>query len=134
MERNAHYLIVGGFVAAVLTVATIMLIWLAGQYDSATYKRYIVYFEGSVNGLSEGSQVSYRGVHVGKVLSIRFDPDHPERITTVIEVEQSTPISTSSTVSLQAVGITGLSALAIKTKDTAGKPVSYTHLTLPTKA
>lgn len=124
MERNAHYLIVGGFVAAVLMAAVVTLIWMAGQYDSATYKRYLVYFKGSVNGVSAGSQVSYRGVHVGQVVSIRFDPEHPERISTIIEVEESTPISTSSTVSLQAVGITGLSALAIKTEDTMGEPLS----------
>ena len=121
MERNAHYLIVGGFVAAVLATATIMLVWMAGSYDTNIYKRYSVYFEGSVSGLSEGSTVSYRGVNVGRVVSIRFDPDHPERITTIIEVEETTPISTSSSVSLQSVGITGLSALAIKTAAAGGE-------------
>jgi len=124
MERNAHYLIVGGFVAAVLVMATIMLIWMAGSYDTGVYKRYSIYFEGSVNGLSEGSKVSYRGVSVGTVLSIRFDPDHPERIKTIIEVEESTPISTSSSVNLQSVGITGLSALAIRTEDASGEALS----------
>lgn len=121
MERNAHYLIVGGFVAAALTMATILFVWMAGSYDTGVYKRYNVYFEGSVSGLSEGSTVSYRGVNVGTVLSIRFDPDHPERIKTVIEVEESTPISTSSSVNLQSVGITGLSALAIKTENAVGQ-------------
>lgn len=121
MERNAHYLIVGGFVATVLVMGTILFVWMAGSYDNNIYKRYSIYFEGSVSGLSEGSTVSYRGVNVGRVLSIRFDPDHPERINTIIEVEQSTPISTTSSVSLQSVGITGLSTLAIKTKDATGE-------------
>ncbi len=120
MERNAHYLLVGSFVAIALTLGAIMLVLIAGSYEGETYKRYSVYFQGSVSGLSEGSNVSYRGVDVGHVLSIRFDPEHPEKIKTIIEVAENTPISTSSVVSLQSVGITGLSALAIKTENAAG--------------
>ena len=124
MERNAHYLIVGIFVVTTLVMATILFVWISGSYDTKTYKQYSVYFHGFVNGLSEGSTVSYRGVNVGRVLSIRFDPDHPERIKTTIEIEESTPISTSTSVSLKAVGITGLSELAIKTENASGNPLT----------
>ena len=121
MERNAHYLLVGSFVAAALTLGTIMLLWIAGSYDEEdAYKRYSIYFTGSVSGLSEGSKVSYRGVGVGHVLSIRFDPKRPDKIKTIIEVDENTPISSNSVVSLQSVGITGLSALAIKTENASG--------------
>lgn len=124
MERNAHYLLVGSFVAAALTLGTIMLLLVAGSYEGAIYKRYSVYFQGSVSGLSEGSNVSYRGVGVGHVLSIQFDPKQPEKVKAIIEVDENTPISSSSVVSLQSVGITGLSALAIKTENAEGVPLT----------
>lgn len=124
MDRNAHYLIVGTFITLVLIAATTMLIWMAGSYDAVAYERYTIYFEESVSGLSEGSKVSYRGVNIGKVLFIRFDRDNPSQIKVIVEVEENVPISTSSKVSLQSVGITGLSALTIKTEDANGLPLS----------
>lgn len=52
--------------------------------------RFILYFEGSVAGLSAGSSVEYRGIKIGEVLTVdlRFDPDTNEMfIPVVIEIE-----------------------------------------------
>lgn len=123
MERNAQYLLVGLFVSVISIVGMVMFVYFAGSYDTREFKRYTVYFEGSVSGLSEGSAVSYRGVNVGEVESIRLDPERPERIKTLIKIDENTPVSTSSLARLQAVGITGLSALAIETQNANGEPL-----------
>ena len=52
--------------------------------------RFILYFDGSVAGLSAGSPVEFRGIKIGEVLAVdlRFDPDTNEMfIPVVIEIE-----------------------------------------------
>ncbi len=41
------------------------------------YTRYEIYFDGSVSGLSEGGQVRYLGVDIGRVARIRVDRAPP---------------------------------------------------------
>jgi energy-coupling factor transporter ATP-binding protein EcfA2 len=45
-----------------------------GQRDGEKDRRYEIYFEGGVSGLSEGGSVRYLGVAVGRVVRIGIDP------------------------------------------------------------
>ncbi|MDJ0949724.1 MAG: MlaD family protein [Alphaproteobacteria bacterium] len=52
--------------------------------------RYILYFDGSVRGLSIGAPVEIRGVKVGKVIDLKMEFDRPNlrfRIPVLIEIE-----------------------------------------------
>ena len=70
MEREANYTAVGAFVLLVATMAALFVYWYAGSADARDYKRYEIYFEGSVSGLNRGSTVRYLGVEVGRVVAI----------------------------------------------------------------
>ena len=73
MEREANYTAVGAFVLLIVTMAALFVYWYAGNADDRDYKRYEIYFEGSVSGLNRGSTVRYLGVEVGRVVAIRID-------------------------------------------------------------
>ena len=51
MEREANYTAVGAFVLLIVTMAGLFVYWYAGSSDARDYRRYEIYFEGSVSGL-----------------------------------------------------------------------------------
>jgi phospholipid/cholesterol/gamma-HCH transport system substrate-binding protein len=70
---------------------------------------YEIYFPGSVTGLSEGGSVRYLGVEVGKIRRIRLDSRSAERVQVVVEIDQSAPVSASTTAELSMLSLaTGL--------------------------
>ena len=70
MEREANYVAVGAFVLLVLAMAILFVYWYSDARDQRTFKRYEIYFDGSVSGLAVGGQVRYLGVDVGRVVRI----------------------------------------------------------------
>ena len=76
MSRRANPKIVGGFVLA----AIVLLVGGALVFGSFSFfevtRTAVVFFEGSVDGLAQGSAVLFRGVPIGRVLGvgIRYDP------------------------------------------------------------
>ena len=107
METRAGYVAVGSTVVLMFVAAMGFVLWMA-KYDSdATFKRYWVYFNGSVSGLKTGSSVTYRGISVGEVIDLRIDPDNVEKVRATIEVLGTTPVKTSTVASLELQGLTG---------------------------
>lgn len=107
METRAGYIAVGSTVFLIFVAALGFVLWMA-RYDGDTaVDRYRILFAGSVTGLKTGSSVSYRGINVGEVVSLRIDPDNPERVQATIEILSTTPIKTTTEASLELQGITG---------------------------
>jgi len=82
--------------------------WYAGSGDAREYKRYEIYFEGSVSGLIRGSTVRYLGVDVGRVIDIRIDKRASDRVQVIADIDSQTPISRQTLASLSMQGVTGL--------------------------
>jgi len=109
MEREANYFAVGAFVILVTMMAGFFVYWYSEGRDRRSYVPYEIYFPGSVTGLSEGGSVRYLGVEVGKIRRIRLDPRSAERVQVVVEIDQSTPVSDTTTAELSMLSIaTGL--------------------------
>jgi phospholipid/cholesterol/gamma-HCH transport system substrate-binding protein len=66
--------------------------------------------------------VKLRGVQIGKVASIEFDPQQPRQILIGIEVEKAAPVTATTTAKLGYQGITGLSFIDLSDEGTG--PVS----------
>ena len=107
MEREANYTAVGAFVLLVTTMAGLFVYWYAGSNDARDYRRYEVYFEGSVSGLNRGSTVRYLGVEVGKVVAIRIDKRASDRVQVIADIDSHTPISKDTLATLSLAGVTG---------------------------
>ncbi len=92
MSRKANKMAIGAFVvgAVVLLVAAI-LVFGSGDFFKQTDK-YVVFFDGSIKGLSEGAPVIFRGVRIGSVkdISLLYEPKTRDvLISVVIDVELS---------------------------------------------
>jgi len=86
MKSVAHPRLIGLFVLLGLGLWTVIIImWGSGSYFSSL-PRYVIYFEGSVNGLAPGSVVRLKGVTIGKVLQVKvsYNPDTNQLLTPVI--------------------------------------------------
>jgi paraquat-inducible protein B len=76
MSRRANPTIVGGFVlAAIALLVAGALVFGSFSFFEVTRKA-VVFFQGSVDGLTQGSAVLFRGVPIGRVVDvgIRYDP------------------------------------------------------------
>lgn len=125
MERNPHYFAVGLFVSIALVAMVAFVVWLAGTHDTRRYDKYTIYFTDSVSGLNEGANVQYQGVQVGKVLDIRLAPARNDLIKVDIEVNDDTPVHSTTNASLATLGVTGLVFIQLTTPVGDHSPPKY---------
>ena len=108
MERDAKYVAVGAFILLVVAMGVGFILWYSDASDGRKYSRYEIQFAGSVNGLDRGSPVRYLGVDVGRVLKLGIDLQNATRVNVLVEVDQTTPVSSATRASLGLQGVTGL--------------------------
>ncbi len=108
MEREANYLAVGTFVLLVLGMAVLFVYWYSAANNRGHFRRYEIYFDGSVSGLSIGSPVRYLGVDVGQVERIRLDARSADRVQVLADLDPTTPITRYTVAQLSLQGLTGL--------------------------
>jgi phospholipid/cholesterol/gamma-HCH transport system substrate-binding protein len=123
MDREANYVAVGVFVLLVLMLGAGFVLWYTNRTDGQEERRYEVYFDGSVSGLSEGSSVRYLGVSVGRVSHIGIDPRNSARVRVVVEISEDTPIKGDTVARLALQGVTGLVFLNLEPRDRGSPPV-----------
>ena len=72
---RANPTLIGAFVLGALGLAAVVIIVLGGAALFTPKQRAVVFFEGSVNGLTVGAPVNFRGVNVGSVdkIALQFD-------------------------------------------------------------
>ncbi|MBL8271460.1 MlaD family protein [Steroidobacter sp.] len=114
MERDAHYVAVGAFILLVIAMGVGFVLWYTDANDGREYKRYEIYFTGSVSGLDRGSPVRFLGVDVGRVRRLAIDSSNATRVHVVVEVDQTAPISAATRASLGLQGVTGLLYVNLK--------------------
>ncbi len=123
METRANYLLVGIVVIMAVTAIFTFFIWLSGGPNKSQYTQVMIYFPGSVSGLSQGSQVRYRGVQVGNVATITLDPQAPDQVHVLVNVLKTTPLYEDMRADLQMLGITGLSFIELTGFSAESKPL-----------
>jgi len=106
MENRSHALIAGLFVIVLSMAVAITAKWLSGE--TADHAHYILMSEGSVSGLNPEAAVRFRGVKVGKVENIGFDPENSRFIQIRIGVDRNVPLTKGVFAQLGYQGVTGL--------------------------
>ena len=91
MSKKASPTLIGAFIlgALVLTVVAIAALG-SGRFFRTTHE-YVLYFDGSVNGLLVGAPVKLRGVPIGTVsrILLRFEqPAEDRRIPVLVELDE----------------------------------------------
>ena len=64
--------LLGLFVTGGLIILATILVWIGATQYFERGKRYISYFNESVQGLQKDSEVKFRGVKVGRIRSFAF--------------------------------------------------------------
>jgi phospholipid/cholesterol/gamma-HCH transport system substrate-binding protein len=108
MEREANYAAVGAFVLVIALVGALFVYWYSDSREHKIFRRYEIYFDGSVSGLERGAAVRYLGVGVGRVQQLHIDPRDPGRVQVIVDIDSSTPISDRTLAQLELQGVTGL--------------------------
>ena len=111
MENKAHAFAAGLFVLLVSALLVALAAWLTR--DTGVRRVYEISSPEAVTGLQSQAVVRYRGVAVGKVTDIGFDPAKLGNILVRIAVDDSAPITGSTYATLGFQGVTGLAFIQL---------------------
>ncbi|MDH5258687.1 MAG: MlaD family protein [Gammaproteobacteria bacterium] len=111
----------GIFVFVAIFVLMGTLIALTGGRFSEKRDFYTVRLTASVSGLEVGSTVKYNGVQIGRVESLRVDPERVSATLVEISVLENTPVKQDTRAVASALGITGLKYIEL-VKSTDASP------------
>jgi phospholipid/cholesterol/gamma-HCH transport system substrate-binding protein len=121
METRANYVLVGSFTLAVIAAAIGFVLWFQSLHTTKQRGPLRVIFEGPAAGLRNGGSVTFNGIRVGEVISVKLD--NPRRVVALAMIENSAPIRKDTLVGLEFQGLTGVAAIALKGGDEAASPV-----------
>ncbi len=93
MSRKTNPKIIGVFVTVSIALLVVLVLFFGSLSLFRQTTRYVLFFDQSVNGLSVGSSVKYRGVPVGAVerilIRVEGQDDHSTSIPVIIKIDRS---------------------------------------------
>lgn len=119
MENKAHALMAGAFTLLLVICGILIALWF--NRDKGGQIPYEMATKLSIPGLNQQAAVRYRGLDVGRVTSISFDPQVPGQIIVLLNVKPDTPITKSTYGSLAYQGVTGIAYVQLD--DDGSNPV-----------
>ncbi|MDB5857499.1 MAG: hypothetical protein JWQ76_1188, partial [Ramlibacter sp.] len=117
MENKAHALAAGIFVALLTVLVLGLAAWLTR--DTGVRDVYEISTRETVTGLQAQAPVRYRGVDVGKVSEVGFDPKQQGNVLLKLEIDREAPVTKDTYATLSYQGVTGLSFIQLSDD---GKP------------
>lgn len=107
MENKSHALAAGTFVLALVALMLGLVFWLTK--DATQGRVYEISTTDTVSGLQNQAPVRFKGVLIGKVTRMGFDPQSVGHVLIRIEVDPHAPVTQTTYATLNSQGITGLS-------------------------
>jgi phospholipid/cholesterol/gamma-HCH transport system substrate-binding protein len=117
MENKAHAMAAGIFVVAVAALLVVLAAWLTRE--TGARDAYEISTRESISGLQAQAAVRYRGVDVGKVNFIGFDPKAQGNVLIRLDVDRNAPVTKNTFATLSFQGVTGLAFVEL---DDNGQP------------
>ena len=122
MENRAYALAAGLFTLLLGIGVAAAALWFSG--DTVETQDFELISRHPVSGLNAQAPVRFRGVTVGKVLDIRFDPMEPRAILIKIQVQAGTPLTKGTFAQLGSQGVTGLAYVMLDDDGTKPAPLA----------
>lgn len=121
MENKSHALLAGLFTIFLVAAAIYGAMWF--NRDQVNLVPYEIATKLSVPGLTPQAAVRYRGLDIGRVDAIGFDPDQPGTILVRIGVRPDTPITSSTFATLGYQGVTGIAYIQLDDTNIETEPL-----------
>ena len=122
METRSNHVLVGAVVLILLAMLALFTVWIA-RLGGTGKKEYDIFFRQSVDGLAQGSQVTYSGVPSGQVKSIALWKNDPQYVRVRISVNDETPVLDGTTATV--VGsFTGTSTVSLDGARKGAHPIT----------
>ena len=112
MGRESHALVTGLFLIALVSATTAIVFWIGAMNQERDL--YVISTQASVSGLNPESTVFYRGIAVGKVLEVQFDPLDSSTILVPINVDKNIVLNKGVYATLRLKGVTGLTQIQLE--------------------
>lgn len=112
MESRAHAIVAGLFTVLLGIGVVLAAMWFSRE--NYAHVSYVLESRYSVSGLNPQAAVRLRGVQIGKVQSIEFDPADARLILITILVKGGSYITRGTFAQLSAQGITGTSYVSLE--------------------
>jgi ABC-type transporter Mla subunit MlaD len=106
MVSNTTKLWVGIFVLVGTFILLASLLWLSTNHFYKKGNIYAAYFDESIQGLEVGSSVKYRGINIGRVVSVGI-AKNSRYIEVIMEINKDFELPKNTVAQLKSVGITG---------------------------
>lgn len=126
MESKTNYFVVGLTVLILATGLLVASLWLSVGFDEKKYNVYTVYMREPVSGLTNESPVKYNGVKVGFIRQIELNNVDPQQVKLELQVDEGTPITSSTQATLVSQGITGTTYLGLSASSSSFMPLQKT--------
>lgn len=124
MEPEAKYTLVGAVICALATGLVLAILWLARSGSSDASRLYIAYFrKHSLAGLTDGAEVTMKGIRVGAVRSTRITPSDVGRVEAVLEVDKYLPVKEDTRAVVERSLLTGLASVELTSGTLESKPL-----------
>ncbi|MRW94770.1 MCE family protein [Duganella sp. FT80W] len=120
MENRSHALTTGFFTITLLIAAILYGLWF--NRDRVERVPYVIATAQSIPGLNPQAPVRYRGLEVGRVGGIAFDPKVAGQILVTLNINTDAPITTTTFAALGYQGVTGIAFIALD-DDKVGSPL-----------
>lgn len=130
MENKSHALAAGSFVLVLLSMVIGLSFWLTR--DIAPERFYELSSNDTVTGLQLQAAVRYKGVKIGKVTAIGFDPQAAGNVLIRIAIDDKAPLTQSTYAQLGYQGVTGLAFVQLD-DDGSSKVELTTNDNAPTR-
>ncbi|HET6632261.1 MAG TPA: MlaD family protein [Rhodanobacteraceae bacterium] len=112
MENRAHAIIALCFLVVFSAAAILIFYWLAAPESEPLV--YEIVTSKSVGGLSAQSAVKFKGLDVGHVTTIKFDPEDRSKVILHLNLKKDTYVTHATYAVIAMQGLTGGSALELK--------------------
>lgn len=122
MENKAYAFAAGVFTLLLGASLVFIAMWLTGETEAR--EAFVLESRYPVTGLSPQASVRFRGVDVGKVESIDFDPKDSRMILIRVAVRTDTPVTRGTYAQLATQGVTGIAHVMLD--DDGSKPERLT--------
>ena len=120
MENRSYALMTGFFTIALVVAAILVGLWL--NRDRTKAIPYEIVTTQTIPGLNPQGTVRYRGLEVGRVNDILFDPRVTGQILIKLSIDEGTPVTTTTFASLGYQGVTGIAFIQLD-DDRTGSPL-----------